>query len=300
MFLYIYLSLVLLKFMGWWNDIERVCSANSEDYSHPHCCLFGKQDQRHLWSILFFVISAPWSYLVILNILFMGSISTGPSPTWQAAKTQAMSPMSSKSKRKLKAVTCLWGPLVVCSAVSILYPIVCGFWTCDKEWSRENMKEEDDSFLARDGWRWCQCQCQVFQQTICQGGFLFHHRIHCDRIWIWMDIVRGKTEQAPQSELLQLVLLCSTHVKERRHNIGYCSKEGVADRKRQDRVEDRNRWSYHPDKLGETNSWSTFTFTSPRSPRPRNLSWLSEGYSASFVLSLADLYLGQKYSFCWF
>ena len=77
-----------------------------------------------------------------------------------------------------------------------------------------------------------------------------------------MDIVPQKTEHVPQPDLLQLVLFGNTDVKERRHNVSDCSKEGVADGKRQDGVEHRNSWSYHPDKLGEKISGSTFTFTS--------------------------------------
>ena len=51
--------------------------------------------------------------------------------------------------RKLNAVTCLRGPHLECSVVRsvvpFLYPIVCGFWTCNEEWSREGMKEEDEN-----------------------------------------------------------------------------------------------------------------------------------------------------------
>ena len=82
-------------------------------------------------------------------------------------------------------------------------------------------------------------------KTICEGVLLFHHRIHCHRL----DFVPGKTEQLAQPQLFQLVLLGSTDVEERRHNVSHCSKEGVADGERQDRVEDRNGWSHHPDEL---------------------------------------------------
>ena len=73
---------------------------------------------------------------------------------------------------------------------------------------------------------------------------LISYRGPTDAIWcMWfisdnhrVDIVLWKTEQLPQSQFLQLVLLCSADVEKGRHNVSEQAKEGEAKWKRQNWV----------------------------------------------------------------